>query len=288
MAKGKSSVGFWLLIGTLVVGGGVGIYFLLRKPKDETTDDNLDEKKDDTNIPIIKDDSGNGGGSQEKPKSSAPSELNTADKIKAFQNYVLNTKNDVTILGGSGADGKWGANSQKAWDKYGTGFKQSPTFKGFTTVVSQDAKERIIAFAKGSDKATSKYLNNANQDFVKKWAETIGKDKTAFIWANQVYRTKTGERVMDYNPLIFNLKTSKVATLRASASKDSAGTGIKAGEELGKGGDIKFNNPYLYIYLPNKKKWIASINVKKASSSFTGGEEEIWAGFDNNFDVSFR
>jgi hypothetical protein len=131
-------------------------------------------------------------------------------------------------------------------------------------------------------------LNGANQDFVKKWAETIGKDKTAFIWANQVYRTKTGERVMDYNPLIFNLKTSKVATLRASASKDSAGTGIKAGEELGKGGDIKFNNPYLYIYLPNKKKWIASINVKKASSSFTGGEEEIWAGFDNNFDVSFR
>jgi hypothetical protein len=86
MAKGKSSVGFWLLIGTLVVGGGVGIYFLLREPKDETTDDNLDEKKDDTNIPIIKDDSGSGGGSQGKPKSSAPSELNTADKIKAFQN----------------------------------------------------------------------------------------------------------------------------------------------------------------------------------------------------------
>jgi len=286
MAKGKSSVGFWLLIGTLVVGGGVGIYFLLRKPKEETADENLDEKKEDIVVPTIttRDDSN----IVTKPKSSAPSELNTADKIKAFQNYVLNTKNDVTILGGSGADGKWGANSQKAWDKYGTGFKQSPTFKGFTTVVSQDAKERIIAFAKGSDKATSKYLNNANQDFVKKWAETIGKERTAFIWANQVYRTKTGERVMDYNPLIFNLKTSKDATLRASASKDSAGTGIKAGQELGKGGDVKFSNPYLYIYLPNKKKWIASINVKKASSSFTGGEEEIWAGFDNNFDVSFR
>ena len=285
MAKGKSSVGFWLLIGTLVVGGGVGIYFLLRKPKEETADENLDEKKEDIVVPTIttRDDSG----TQTKPKSSAPSELNTADKIKAFQNYVLNTKNDVTILGGSGADGKWGSNSQKAWDKYGSDFKKSPTYKGITTVVSADAKKRILDFATGS-KAKSSYLNSANQDFVKKWAETIGKDKTAFIWANQVYRTKTGERVMDYNPLIFNLKTSKDATLRASASKDSAGTGIKAGQELGKGGDIKFNNPYLYIYLPNKKKWIASINVKKASSSFTGGEEEIWAGFDNNFDVSFR
>ena len=108
MAKGKSSVGFWLLIGTLVVGGGVGIYFLLRKPKEETADENLDEKKEDIVVPTIttRDDSG----SQTKPKSSAPSELNTADKIKAFQNYVLNTKNDVTILGGSGADGKWGSN----------------------------------------------------------------------------------------------------------------------------------------------------------------------------------
>jgi hypothetical protein len=285
MAKGKSSVGFWLLIGTLVVGGGVGIYFLLRKPKEETADENLDEKKEDIVVPTIttRDDSG----SQTKPKSSAPSELNTADKIKAFQNYVLNTKNDVTILGGSGADGKWGSNSQKAWEKYGSDFKKTPDFKGITTVVSADAKKRILDFATGS-KAKSSYLNSANQDFVKKWAETIGKDKTAFIWANQVYRTKTGERVMDYNPLIFNLKTSKDATLRASASKDSAGTGIKAGQELGKGGDVKFSNPYLYIYLPNKKKWIASINVKKASSSFTGGEEEIWAGFDNNFDVSFR
>ena len=285
MAKGKSSVGFWLLIGTLVVGGGVGIYFLLRKPKEETADENLDEKKEDIVVPTIttRDDSG----SQTKPKSSAPSELNTADKIKAFQNYVLNTKNDVTILGGSGADGKWGSNSQKAWDKYGSDFKKSPTYKGITTVVSADAKKRIIDFATGN-KAKESYLNGANQDFVKKWAETIGKERTAFIWANQVYRTKTGERVMDYNPLIFNLKTSKDATLRASASKDSAGTGIKAGQELGKGGDVKFSNPYLYIYLPNKKKWIASINVKKASSSFTGGEEEIWAGFDNNFDVSFR
>jgi hypothetical protein len=35
MAKGKSSIGFWLLIGTLVVGGGIGAYFLLRKPKEE-------------------------------------------------------------------------------------------------------------------------------------------------------------------------------------------------------------------------------------------------------------
>ena len=291
MAKGKSSVGFWLLIGTLVVGGGVGLYFLLRKPKEETKnegdDENEDEKKKNdnlNNLNINKDvNSGNSG----KPKSSAPSELNTADKIKAFQNYVLNTKNDVTILGGSGADGKWGSNSQKAWDKYGKDFKKSPTYLGITTVVSEDAKKRIMDFATGK-KAEASYLNSTNQDFVKKWAQTIGNQKSAFIWANQVYRTKTGERILDYNPLIFNLSTNKNATLRDDASPQANGTSIEAGVSLGKGGDIKFYNPYLYIYLPNKKKWISSNYVKKSSSSFTGGEEEVWAGFDNNFDVSFR
>ena len=289
MAKSKSSLGFWLLIGTLVVGGGVGMYFLLRKPKDESLEDeNLDEKKDiiTTSTDLV---SGNGNTSisSSKPKSSAPAELNTEDKIKKFQQYVLNTKNDVTILGGSGADGKWGSNSQKAWDKYGSDFKKTPTFKGFTTVVSGDAKKRIIDFATGN-KATESYLNSANQDFVKKWAETIGNEKTAFIWANQVYRTKTGERVMDFNPTSFNLKTTKDATLRANANQNSQGTAIKGGESLGKGSSVAFSNPYLYIYLPNKKKWIASNFVKKASSSFTGGEEEIWAGFDNNFDVTIR
>ena len=285
MAKGKSSVGFWLLIGTLVVGGGVGMYFLLRKPKDESLEDeNLDEKKD---VITTQDNSGSVNVNVTKPKSSAPSELNSAEKIKKFQEYVLNTKNDVTILGGSGADGKWGVNSQKAWDKYASDFKKTPTYKGFTTVVSGDAKKRIIDFATGN-KATESYLNSTNQDFVKKWAENIGNEKTAFIWANQVYRTKTGERVMDFNPTSFNLKTTKDSTLRASANQNSTGTPIKGGESLGKGSAVAFDNPYLYIYLPNKKKWIWSKVVQKASSSFTGGEEEIWAGFDDNFDITFK
>jgi hypothetical protein len=121
-------------------------------------------------------------------------------------------------------------------------------------------------------------LKSTNQDFVKKWAESIGNKKTAFIWANQVYRTKTGERILEWNPLIHNLTTTKKGNLRASASKNSAGTPIEKGQKLGKGGGVSFENPYLYIYLPSKKKWIASEFVKKSSSSFTGGEEEVWAG----------
>ena len=288
MAKGKSSIGFWLLIGTLVVGGGVGMYFLLRKPKDESLEDeNLDEKKSILDTPTnIGSGSGSGSGSVE-PKISAPSELNSSEKIKKFQEYVLNTKKDKTILGKTGADSEWGKNSQKAWEKYGADFKKTPSYKGFTTVVSSDAKKRIIDFATGN-KATESYLNSTNQDLVKKWAESIGNKKTAFIWANQVYRTKTGDKIMLFNPLTTNLKTTKDATLRASANQKSTGTPIKKGQSLGKGSAVAFSNPYLYIYLPNKKKWIWSKVVAKASSSFTGGEEEIWAGFDDNFDITFK
>ena len=99
---------------------------------------------------------------------------------------------------------------------------------------------------------------------------------------------KTGDKIMLFNPLTTNLKTTKDATLRASANQKSTGTPIKKGQSLGKGSAVAFSNPYLYIYLPNKKKWIWSKVVAKASSSFTGGEEEIWAGFDDNFDITFK
>ncbi len=292
MAQGKSSVGFWLLIGTLVVGGGVGIYFLLKKPKEETEEQG-DEKKGDTiptptpsptpsPTPTITQQQTN-----VKSDVEIPSELNSEEKIKAFQNWVLNTKKDKTILGNKGADGKWGDNSQNAWNKYASDFKKSQTFKGFSTTLKDEDINRIINFATGK-KATENYLKSSQKTFVKKWSDTIKNKKTAFIWADQVYRTKTGDRVMDFNPTSFNLKTSKGGNLRASANPQSTPTKIDAGVNLGKGSAVAFSDPYLYIYLPSKSKWIASSLVKKASSSFTGGEEEIWAGFDDNFDITFK
>jgi len=297
MAQGKSSVGFWLLIGTLVVGGGVGIYFLLRKPKEEADGEGEgNEKKGEptpTPTPTPSPSStpspspSPSSSPTPKPKSDIPAELNSEEKIKAFQNWVLNIKKDKTILGNKGADGKWGDNSQNAWNKYSADFKKSQTFKGFTITVKDEDINRIINFATGN-KSNENYLKSSPKTFVKKWSDTIKNNKTAFIWADPVYRTKTGERVMDFNPTIFNLKTSKGGNLRAEANPKSTATEIKAGVSLGKGSAVAFSNPYLYIYLPNKKKWIASSLVTKASSSFTGGEEEIWAGFDDNFDITFK
>ena len=52
-------------------------------------------------------------------------ELNDKQKVTAFQNYVINVKKDNTILGGRGADGLYGKNTQKAWDLYGEDYKKS-------------------------------------------------------------------------------------------------------------------------------------------------------------------
>lgn len=51
--------------------------------------------------------------------------------IRAFQNWVIDQKNDNRILGKYGADGKWGKNTSNAWLKYGEEYKtkvpQEPT-----------------------------------------------------------------------------------------------------------------------------------------------------------------
>lgn len=46
----------------------------------------------------------------------------TKSEITKFQNWVINTKKDRTILGRYGADGVWGDFTQNAWDKYGSGY----------------------------------------------------------------------------------------------------------------------------------------------------------------------
>lgn len=47
--------------------------------------------------------------------------------IKAFQEWVLNTKKDTRILGTYGADGKWGPRTNSAWNQYKTEYNQQST-----------------------------------------------------------------------------------------------------------------------------------------------------------------
>lgn len=72
--------------------------------------------------------------------SSAPNGVDTLD----FQQYVINTKGDKSILGGGGAsgygdDGVWGSKTQKAWEKYGGDYATSQV-----TEAAQDLSETVV------------------------------------------------------------------------------------------------------------------------------------------------
>jgi hypothetical protein len=289
--KGGSKI-FWIIGGLVVIAGGIGAYFLLRKPKQEenNNDTDTDDKKPQS-------DSGSGaigGGNSASPKINAPKELNTKEKIESFQDYVLDVKKDKTILGNAGADGVWGKNSENAWDKYGSDYLKSliPASK-IEPQLEKDI-DTIIKFSTGT-KAEKTYLQKANADFVSNWAKSVRNSKSVFVWANQVYRTKTGVKILEYNPIgkvYYASKTGLYA--KNEANNNASAVNLSKGTNLGKASAVDFDGKYVFIYFPEKagggySKWIyeSAITSKKPSSSFSGITDELeFANFDNNLDLN--
>ena len=74
-----------------------------------------------------------GGGGSTTPSNYTTNPFKTKDELLAFQNYVINTKKDTSILGSAGADGFWGQKSASAWDKYGKDYLTSTNVEQLTT-----------------------------------------------------------------------------------------------------------------------------------------------------------
>ena len=119
--KGGSKM-FWIIGGLVLIAGGVGAYFLLRKPKDESNTNT------DTSDDGDKDKSTDGGGNVGSVSSSvsAPAELNTTDKIKAFQDWMDKEgkgwieKDGKWVLLNKGAGyGNYGKSTDAVWKVYG-------------------------------------------------------------------------------------------------------------------------------------------------------------------------
>jgi len=289
MAKSKSSIGFWLLIGTLVIGGGIGAYFLLRKPKEEEEETIV---TDDTDKGNAGSGSGSGSGSGTATPT-APAPLDSKEKITAFQNYVLTTKKDTTILGKSGADGIWGNNSQKAWDKYGTEYsKKSPSSSASSTTNLNKNIGTIRKNASGL-KSEENYLRSASAEFVEKWANALVNSKSTFLWENQIYNSKTGDRILEYNPynkIVYSLKKNTRGYKYRNAKYDD-GADAFANRELGKVKDVAFVNNEVMLYVPNTTSYVwfkeKYVTRNKPKSSFDGGNEQIeFSNFNNNFDLN--
>ena len=134
--KGGSAM-IWVIGGLILVAGGIGAYFLLRKPKED--EDAVDTDTDTDTTEVI--DTGSGSGSS---TSDTPTELNDSTKVKAFQDW-LDTNKPCWVLdsdgkyknlsknvgkcdrntGGNGY-GNYGKNTANAWKSFGAEYLKKP------------------------------------------------------------------------------------------------------------------------------------------------------------------
>ena len=297
--KGSSKL-IWIIGGLIVVAGGVGAYFLLRKPKEETTSGDDDTDSDNSSDLGL-------GLSSGSATYTAPAELNTTDKIKAFQDWMdaqgkgwimdKNTGKWKLLNKGAGY-GTYGKNTDAVWKVYGVDYLKSlktpsDTTKPVSSLNTDSPSDisTIINFSTGT-KAEKSSLSKANDDFVKTWAKAIRSKKKAFIWANQVYKTSTGDKVLDTNPINVNYYAKISGCISKTSPDDSAlAYNVAKGTDLGKVRGISYNNG-LWLYAPDSGllyKWykIGTITTKKPSSSFEGFTDEVeFASFDSNFDLN--
>lgn len=292
--KGGSKM-FWIIGGLIVVTGSVGAYFLLRKPKEEKDDTNTDTSSDEKQITetIL--------GSDTKTYT-APSELNSTDKIKAFQDWMdaqgkgWIQKNGKWVLLNKGAGyGNYGKSTDAVWKVYGKDYLTS--LNSTKVNVNKDKPSSsdinvVIQNATGN-KADKNVLEGKPASYVKDWANAIKNKRKTFYWGNKTYRVKTGEVLLDFVPIGKTFYASKTGSYsKETASNDASAMEIKKGNLIGEAGDTSFDGRYVFIYFPDKigNKWVyaSALTTTKPSSSFIGTEMDLdmFSTFDNNLDLN--
>jgi len=295
--KGGSKM-FWIIGSLIVVAGSVGAYFLLRKPKEEkgaddtNTDTNSDEKQITETIL-----------GSDKKTYTAPSELNSTDKIKAFQDWMdaqgkgwVNKNGKWVLLNKGAGYGNYGKSTDAVWKVYGSEYLKSlknPVTENKTDKPDAEDIKTILGYANGR---TKKGLSTYPKDYIKDWANAIRKGLTTHTWSNQVYSTKNGQVLVKYNPRDYNhYITKKGQYFKETSSLNSKSYGTTIGVDLGKVGDVaqKFDskgNSFLMYWIPSKQLWIYSnaTSKTKPSSSFSGNEMDLdmFSTFDNNLDLN--
>lgn len=282
MNKG-AKVGLVIALFVLVGVGGYYGYKMLYKPK------NKDEDIDGGSVDGVGSgggvvvDYGLGGGGLTNYTFPFKT-TNEGNKFRAWVNTNYPTYAREIDLDVSG-----GLNSyvEKAWKKYGAEYTKS-SGEVLSKVDDADIKT-IQSFAvkgSGNDKSSDAYLKSTNPSFVKKWASKIRDKSSAFEWANQVYRTKTGDLLLNWNPLKTTMYIKESGqNLRSLPNQTSTTYNRNKGYELGKGGSFAHDGKYTYIYIPLEEKWINSMRVTRTKLSFTGEDEfEQFNGFSNDND----
>jgi hypothetical protein len=240
----------YAVIGTVLIGGGIGAYLYFRKKK------NTNELKD-----------------------------SDATNVVDEQTTDNDDKNVADIK----------VNDDKPDKKDKSNKKDKPRKK--TSEKDNDIKT-IIKYQKSVNVVPNESaLKGKDEEFLGKWADAINKKtkRGGFLFNNRIYTLKKGEKSIS-NPIGKSVYSTPFVS-HSKLSLNLPSVIDTYGGMYGKITDWKFDSKgNLYVYGKTlssfgSRWWLANTITTSAVGnkklSFTGGEEEIWAGFDNNFDVSF-
>jgi hypothetical protein len=297
MAIMKSKKAIWIIASIVLIGGGIGAYFLLRKPKKDGEDETPAEEE-------VVDDKVIGGIGDTKFQ--IPKELDSEDKIKAFQDWmdaqgkpwVLSSGKYVMLNKGAGY-GNYGKSTNAVWKVFGKDYLAK---KGSvdTPIPSKETKDKsssadvksILKYAKG---VTEAGLNSLSKTQAKNWADAIKGGKTIYFFNDKVYSTIYGEKILNYNPLKFKHYTTKDGLFYKETSQlDSKGFNSSIGRDLGKVGSIVHRldskgNGVTLFWMPDAKLWIfaTATSTTNPTSSFSGVKYEPFSNMiGESFDLS--
>jgi hypothetical protein len=240
----------YAVIGTVLIGGGIGAYLYFRKKK------NTNELKDSESNNVV------------DKQITDNDDKNVADK------KVKDDKSDKK-------------------DK--SNKKDKPSKK--TSEKDNDIKT-IIKYQKSVNVVPNESaLKGKDEQFLSKWADAINKKtkRGGFLFNNRIYTLKKGEKSIS-NPIGKSVYSTRYVS-KSKLSLNRPSYIDTNGGAIGKIFDWKFDSKgNLYVYVKTLlsfggRWWLANtistsfLGNKKLS--FTGGEEEIWAGFDDNFDIKF-
>lgn len=247
-----------LIGGSVLVIGGV-IYYLIKRARSGSSQQDLTTPPQEVITDQV----------VASSSSTAPSELNTTAKIKAFQDWmdtigpwVKGTDGKYKLLNKGAGYGNFGSSTSAAWSFYKNAYLTPPINDELTISSNSNLKNAIdyLLFIWAGDKIAFKNrLSKEPSDFVIKWANAVKAYKAGnllkggFEYKGKIYDVIWGNKRIAVNPIGKTAKASKDTTLRQTPSASALKTSVFKGSNFGKVSDYRFNadENLMYLYVPN-------------------------------------
>lgn len=189
----KSTKKKLLIGGSAVVILGIGGYFLWKYLKNKKEEKTRREAEEAAAKAAAESASSTTKGGGQTISTSNP--FSSSAELLKFQQWVINTKKDASILGSAGADGVWGKKSENAWKKYGTEYTTTTKAVVGTSTSPKIVKVNATYFTDPSKMIGQKvYASSSESSLFDVEMEKIGKARKDEYLGNvtSVERTTTG------------------------------------------------------------------------------------------------